>query len=497
MTRPDTSSLRAGESSEAATGTAGRYAIYDEIGAGGMATVHLGRLTGPANFARTVAIKRLHPHLARQPEFVSMFLDEARVAARVRHPNVVATLDVVTTSGQPYLVMDYVQGESLARLQSAALGRRERIPVGVACAIAVGILHGLHAAHEATNERGESLKIVHRDVSPQNVLVGADGVARVLDFGVAKAAGSLQTTREGRLKGKLAYTAPELVRGKAISRAADIYSVGVVLWELLAGERLFTGDNEANVLERVLFADVLPPSRRSPDVCPDLDAVVLLALSRDPTGRFATARAMARAIEVSLPVASPSDVSEWVEALAGEALLERARKAARIESGVCAPAPDLPGASLTRVDAAVEGVERPARVWSLSRPAPILRASPVLAAAVALVVVGALAFLAHPGGTVSAPSRASAPTSATSPLKDGTESSAPAAPPIAIPPAEIAEPAKAPAAPVPRRSAPASAASSLPVARGRPTPAAAAKPTCDPPWTVDEDGLKKYKLEGL
>ena len=188
---PRVSSPRMGPSAAVATGTLGRYAIYEEIGVGGMATVHLGRLTGPANFARTVAVKRLHAHLTSQPEFVTMFLDEARTAARVRHPNVVATLDIVatSTSTQPYLVMEYVQGESLARLQAAARERHERVPMTIACSIAVGVLRGLQAAHEATNELGESLGIVHRDVSPQNVMVGVDGVARVLDFGVAKAAG--------------------------------------------------------------------------------------------------------------------------------------------------------------------------------------------------------------------------------------------------------------------------------------------------------------------
>ena len=328
------------ESPASANGTLGRYAIYEEIGAGGMATVHLGRLTGPANFARTVAIKRLHAHLARQPEFVTMFLDEARLAARVRHRNVVATLDIVTASVQPYLVMEYVQGESLARLQSAARQRGERIPPAVACSIVAGILHGLHAAHEATNERGETLGIVHRDVSPQNVMVGVDGVARVLDFGVAKAAGRLQTTREGRLKGKLAYTAPELVRGTAIARTADVYSAAVVLWEMLAGDRLFAGDNEANILERVLFADVGPPSRGAKDVPPELDAIVLQALARNPARRFATAREMARAIESTIPIASPSEVGDWVETLAQQSLLERAEKTARIEGGAATPIDD-------------------------------------------------------------------------------------------------------------------------------------------------------------
>ncbi|MGH7280352.1 MAG: serine/threonine-protein kinase, partial [Polyangiaceae bacterium] len=229
----------------------GRYALYAEIASGGMATVHFGRLLGPVGFSRTVAIKRLHPQFAKDPEFVSMFLDEARLAARIRHPNVVPTLDVVATQGELFLVIDYVQGESLSKLVRGARGRGQRVPPRIVATILSGSLHGLHAAHEARNERGEPLNIVHRDISPQNILVGTDGVARVLDFGVAKAAGRIQTTREGQLKGKLAYMAPEQLSGD-VSRKTDVYAAAVVLWEALTGRRLFTGENEAAILGKVI-----------------------------------------------------------------------------------------------------------------------------------------------------------------------------------------------------------------------------------------------------
>src|SRR5271154_2384991 len=204
----------------------GRYLLFGEIASGGMATVHFGRLSGPAGFSRTVAIKRLHPNLAKDPEFVAMFLDEARLAARIRHPNVIPTLDVVATEGEIFLVMDYVQGESLSRLIRAAVARGERIPPDMVAALMVGVLHGLHAAHEAKSDHGEPLGIVHRDVSPHNILVGTDGAARVLDFGVAKAIGRSQNTREGQIKGKLAYMAPEQVRG-SVSRRTDVYAASV------------------------------------------------------------------------------------------------------------------------------------------------------------------------------------------------------------------------------------------------------------------------------
>src|SRR5262245_25807707 len=164
----------------------GRYALFEPIAAGGMATVHLGRARGAAGFLRTVAIKRLHEGIAKNPNFVAMMLDEARLSARVRHPNVVSTVDVVNENGELFIVMEYVHGDSLSRLMKVAHARAERIPLGIAASIAVGTLHGLHAAHEARSDRGEPLGIIHRDVSPQNILVGIDGVARVADFGVAK-----------------------------------------------------------------------------------------------------------------------------------------------------------------------------------------------------------------------------------------------------------------------------------------------------------------------
>src|SRR6185437_10425019 len=173
----------------------GRYAIFDEIASGGMATVYLGRLMGAGGFARTVAIKRLHPQFAKDPEFVAMFLDEARLAARIRHPNVVPTLDVVASKGELFLVMDYVQGESLSRIVRASMKHDAATPLSLVTTIMAGVLHGLHAAHEAKTEQGEALSIVHRDVSPQNVIVGIDGVPRVLDFGVAKASHRAHATR--------------------------------------------------------------------------------------------------------------------------------------------------------------------------------------------------------------------------------------------------------------------------------------------------------------
>jgi serine/threonine-protein kinase len=328
----------------------GRYALYDEVASGGMATVYLGRLIGPVGFSRTVAIKRLHPHHAKDPGFVAMFLDEARLAARIRHPNVVPTLDIVTVAGELFLVMEYVQGATLSRLRKSASERGLAIPPRVATSILCGALHGLHGAHEATNDRGESLAIVHRDVSPQNILVGLDGIPRILDFGVAKAVGRSQTTRDGAIKGKLAYMAPEQLEGK-VTRRTDVFAASIVLWEVLTGERLFAGDEHEIIGQILKPRSPTPPSvhlRRmgttlSARELGRLDEVTLRGLERNPRNRFQTAREMALALERCIGIASPAEVGEWIESLEGDFLSDRARQVARIESDsirLYAPSPE-------------------------------------------------------------------------------------------------------------------------------------------------------------
>lgn len=314
----------------------GQYAVYGEIAAGGMATIHFGRLLAPNGYTRTVAIKRLHPHFAKDAEFRTMFLDEARVAVHVAHRNVVGTLDVVGMENELFLVMEYVPGESLSRLIRLTKEKKRLIPPRIAIAVIAGTLRGLHAAHEAKDAAGHPLHIVHRDISPQNVLVGVDGVARVLDFGVAKAVGRHQQTREGQLKGKLAYMAPEQLNGEVTPRT-DVYAAGVTLWEALTAKRLFNADNEAAILGKILGGMVEPPSLHVPstdletsDMLKKLDAIVARAVDRDPAKRFPTALAMAQALE-KLPIASPAEVAHYTEKTAHEALKRRASILAMIE----------------------------------------------------------------------------------------------------------------------------------------------------------------------
>jgi serine/threonine-protein kinase len=296
-----------------------------------MATVHYGRQQGAAGFARMVAIKRVHEHLAQDPAFVTMFLDEARLAARIRHPNVVQIFDVVAEGDELSLVMEYIHGETLAGLSKRLRGKGT-IPVPVAAAILVGALDGLHAAHEAKGSSGEPLNVVHRDLSPQNVLVGADGVARVLDFGVAWANARVHQTEDGKVRGKLRYIAPEMLRGDPIDRRADVYAAGVLLWEALAGRPLFGGKPEAEIVDDILFNPIPRVDSVAPDVPAALAAVVARALARPRDERYRTASEFARAVEGATPVALVSQVATWVEELLGPELAKRAAALERIEA---------------------------------------------------------------------------------------------------------------------------------------------------------------------
>jgi eukaryotic-like serine/threonine-protein kinase len=317
----------------------GRYELHGALASGGMATVHLGRLRGEVGFRRTVAIKRLLPGFAEDPEFRAMLLEEARVAGRIQHPNVVHVIDVVDSPPELLLVMELVAGESLARLLAKCAKRGELIPAPIAVAIVMDLLEGLHAAHEATNEQGEPLDLVHRDISPQNVMVGADGVARVLDFGIAKATGRAAITREGQVKGKLAYMAPEQLDGNA-TRVSDIYAAGVILWEALTSRRLFSGETDQQVLSRMLTGVVRAPSELGAPS--SLDQCTMQALSRNPNERFPTARSMAMELGRRVQPASPHEVAAWLEELAGEELAKNAERVAGIET---APLLEVPRSS--------------------------------------------------------------------------------------------------------------------------------------------------------
>ncbi|WP_437903723.1 protein kinase [Sorangium sp. So ce327] len=296
---------------------AGRYESLRAIASGGMATVYLGRAVGAGGFERLVALKMMHPHIAAEPEFVAMFLDEARLAARVRHPNVVATFDLV--EDPLFLVMEYIEGPSLHTLLRTCARAKRPVPLGIVLRIFLDVLAGLHAAHELTGGEGEPLNLVHRDVSPQNVLVGVDGIGRITDFGVARAETRLMSTRGNALKGKLAYMAPEQIRGANVDRRSDVYSAGVVLWEMLTEERLFKADNDGALLAQILQGAPTGPRGVVPSVPAAIDEICLRALRTDPDDRFPTAAAFAEALEDAatqtpgLAVSSPRAVEALIK----------------------------------------------------------------------------------------------------------------------------------------------------------------------------------------
>jgi serine/threonine-protein kinase len=260
-----------------------------------------------------------------------MFMDEARIASRVRHPNVVSIIDVVAEGGELLLVMDYIEGEALSKLIRAERSRNACIDLRVVSKVITDMLSGLHAAHQAKGDDGRQLGVVHRDISPQNVLVGSDGVSHLIDFGVAKAAGRIQTTREGQLKGKLAYMAPEQIFAGKVTSATDIYSASAVLWEAIVGRRLFTG-TDANLMYSVLSGIVPAPGELVEGLPKGLDEIVLKGLEREPLKRFATAAEMAEAIEEIIPPASCREVAKWTQKVAAEALQSRSRLLSELES---------------------------------------------------------------------------------------------------------------------------------------------------------------------
>lgn len=425
-----------------------RYAIDRKIASGGMASVYLARGVGPLGFERPVAIKACHPHLALGEERKQALLDEAKVAARIHHPNVVATLDVVVHAETVVIVMEYVEGLTLAGLL-----KHSALSAPLALRVIGDALAGLHAAHELKNEQGASAGIVHRDVSPQNILVGVDGHAKLADFGVFKGEDrTAPSTASGDLKGKLGYVAPEVYRGESATRRADVFAMGVVLWESLAGRRLFAQSTHASVMHDTLRGNVPSIATMRDDVPAEIDGVIARALAVDPEERFATAEDLARALE-ALPVstASARAVGEHVRAAMPAAPASEIHQLA------------TPGEYVTPVKVRSE------RVGVSRRLAPIA----IAIAAIALVASIAAGFVvrtrdrAASNVAAAAPVVSSAPAVATSAAAPSP--SAPATPATETTPstAQKAAPAKVPSSkPQPRVVKSAPAGSARPAARG-------------------------------
>ncbi len=273
-----------------------RYVALVKVGSGAYATVHVALDRGPLGVRQLVALKILHPHLADEPAQRDALVREARLLSAVRHPNVVELRDVDVDAGVR-LVLGYVEGVTLGRWLVEAGQRRERLAPAIVARIARDAAAGLHAIHEATSETGKPLGLVHRDVSPQNLLVGVDGVTRLSDFGTAKILFEpASETTEGSLKGKLGYMAPEYIRGAPVDLRIDVFALGVVVWEAFTGKRLFRGGNEGETLDRILSGDIPPASSIDASLAP-FDEVLARALSRDPAERTKSALAFGRAVE--------------------------------------------------------------------------------------------------------------------------------------------------------------------------------------------------------
>jgi serine/threonine-protein kinase len=347
----------------------GRYELCFELAAGGMATVYLARVHGASGFEKLVALKRIHRHLAKEKKYIEMFLDEAKIASRITHPNVCSVFDFGQADGEYYIAMEYLVGEPLSRLcgkvaRDRSQRRHEMLPLRMAAIIA-DACEGLHAAHELKDANGDSLHVVHRDVSPRNLFVTYDGSVQVVDFGIASARQRMHHTATGQVKGTFAYMAPEQLTASPIDRRVDVWALGVALWEMLTLRRLFRRDTTATTIHAVLYEDLVPPSEYRSQVPRELDDIVLKALMRDPAERWQTARDMGRAVRRYLgtrpDIVGPAELSEWMGEIfpQGEARKSQLMDVARLGQD---PVPAIPrageiDATMTATQAAVQ--ERP------------------------------------------------------------------------------------------------------------------------------------------
>jgi len=274
----------------------GKYLLVGEIAVGGMAEVFLAVHKGVEGFIKVVVIKRVLPHLTKNPDFVRMFVEEARLEARLEHPNIVRTYEFGEVDGHYYTAMEYLPGEDLFKALNNLSLSRQAMPLHIAAGITSQVCSGLHFAHQFTDTDGKLLNLVHRDINPANIIITYGGEVKIIDFGVAKSNTNAQTL-SGMIKGKVAYMPPEQLLGRSVDHRADIFSAGVVLWEMLTGRPLFLRSSEAATLYAIMNAPIAPPSRLRGDVPLELDRIVTRALARSPTDRFSTAEEMATALD--------------------------------------------------------------------------------------------------------------------------------------------------------------------------------------------------------
>ncbi len=279
------------------TQTYGRYQLVRTLAVGGMGEVWLARQKGPVGFEKLVVVKRLLPHLSAEQEFINMFFDEARIAALLNHPNIAQIYDLGEVSGEYYIAMEYVHGQNLRVVAQQALDLKGGMPLALKCRVLADAAAALDFAHRAKSPSGQPLGLIHRDVSPQNIILGFSGAVKLIDFGVAKAAGKLAKTATGVIKGKYAYMSPEQAKGEDLDLRSDIFGLGIVFYEILASQRLFKRDNDTDTLKAVVYEKIPPPSSQAKGIPKAVDAIVMKALERNRDDRFQTAGEMQLALE--------------------------------------------------------------------------------------------------------------------------------------------------------------------------------------------------------
>jgi serine/threonine protein kinase len=267
----------------------GKYYLLERINVGGMAEVFKAKTFGVEGFERLLAVKRILPNIAEDEEFITMFIDEAKIAVQLQHANIAQIFDLGKVDESFFIALEFVHGRDLRSIFDRMRNKGESLPIAMACYVTMQVCEGLDYAHNKRDAQGRELNLVHRDISPQNVLIGYEGEVKLIDFGIAKAAGKASKTQAGILKGKFGYMSPEQVRGLPIDKRSDIFAVGIVLYELLTGERLFIGESDFSTLEKVRNVEIMPPSSYNKKIPQELERVVLKALARDPEDRYANA----------------------------------------------------------------------------------------------------------------------------------------------------------------------------------------------------------------
>jgi serine/threonine-protein kinase len=275
----------------------GRYELLVPLGVGGMAEVFKARAAGPGGFERYVVIKRILPAHGRDPEFIRMFVDEAKILGMLHHPNVVQVYDFGDDAGTLFLALEYVDGPSLSRILRTLRAARRRVPSAIAAYIGREVCRALDYVHNLESGDGSRLDIIHRDVTPSNIVLASTGTVKLLDFGVATFSRAAQVTRSGTVKGKPAYLAPEQLEGKQIDGRVDLFALGIVMHEMLTLQHLFAGDSDLSTVKKIMEMNIPSPSAERDDVSHDLEAIVMRALARDRKQRFATAAEMARTLD--------------------------------------------------------------------------------------------------------------------------------------------------------------------------------------------------------